>query len=61
VVLVTHAIVARLIVLDALGLGPERLWALDAAPASISEVEYQGDWVTVHRVNARVPVDGAGG
>lgn len=61
VILVTHAIVARLIVLEALGLGPERLWALDAAPASISEVEYRGDWVTVHRVNTQVPVDGVGG
>lgn len=61
VILVTHAIVARLIVLDALGLGPERLWALDAAPGSISEVEYRGDWTTVHRVNTLVPLDGLGG
>ncbi len=51
VVLVTHAIVARLIVLQALGLGPDRLWAVDAAPAGISELEYRDDWVTVHRMN----------
>src|SRR5438552_11351850 len=39
IVLVTHAIVTRLIVLDALGLGPERLWTVDATPAGITEIE----------------------
>jgi broad specificity phosphatase PhoE len=51
VVLVTHAIVTRLIVLDALGLCPERLWTVDAAPAGITEIEYEPDWATVHRMN----------
>jgi broad specificity phosphatase PhoE len=51
VVLVTHAIVLRLIVLDALGLGPERLWSLDASPAGLTEIEYLPDWTTVHRMN----------
>lgn len=51
VVLVTHAIVLRLIVLDALGLGPDRLWALDASPAGLTEIEYQPSWITVHRMN----------
>jgi broad specificity phosphatase PhoE len=51
VVLVTHAIVTRLIVLAALGLGPDRLWSVDASPAGLSELEYREDWVTVHRVN----------
>ena len=51
VVLVTHAIVARLIVLDALGLGPGRLWSVDASPAGLTEIEYQPDWATVHRMN----------
>jgi broad specificity phosphatase PhoE len=51
VVLVTHAIVVRLLVLGALGLGPDRLWSVDASPAGISELEYRDDWVTVHRVN----------
>ena len=38
--------------LAALGLGPERLWSIDASPAGISELEYRADgWVTVHRVN----------
>jgi broad specificity phosphatase PhoE len=51
VVLVTHAVVTRLIVLAALGLGPERLWSIEASPAGISEIEYRDDWATVHRVN----------
>jgi broad specificity phosphatase PhoE len=51
VILVSHSIVIRLIVLQALGLGPERLWSVAASPASISEIEYRDDWATVHRVN----------
>ncbi len=51
VVLVSHAVVTRLLVLAALGLGPERLWSVEASPAGISEIEYRDDWVTVHRVN----------
>jgi len=50
-IVVTHAVVVRLIVLAALGLGPERLWSVDAAPAGITEIEYVGDWATVHRMN----------
>lgn len=51
VVVVAHAIVTRLIVLAALGLGPERLWSVDASAGGITEIEYEPDWVTVHRVN----------
>ena len=51
VVVVSHAIVLRLIVLDALGLGPDRLWSLDASPSGLTEIEYQPDWATVHRMN----------
>ena len=51
VILVTHAIVVRLIVLAALGLGPNRLWSVDASPAGISEVDLGHDWTTVHRMN----------
>jgi broad specificity phosphatase PhoE len=58
VALVTHAIVTRLIVLRGLGLGPERLWSVDASPAGITEIEYQGDWVTVHRMNTLAHLDG---
>jgi phosphoserine phosphatase len=51
VVLVSHAVVIRLIVLDALGLGHERLWTVDATPAGITEIEYEPGWATVHRMN----------
>jgi probable phosphoglycerate mutase len=59
VILVTHAIVTRLIVLQALGLGPARLWTVDAAPTGISELEYRDDWVTVHRMNSLGHLDPA--
>jgi broad specificity phosphatase PhoE len=51
IVLVTHAIVVRLIVLAALGLGPDRLWSVDASPAGLSEVDFGPEWTTVHRMN----------
>ena len=51
VVLVTHAMPVRLIVLAALGLAPDRLWSVDASPAGITEIEYRPDWITVHRMN----------
>ena len=51
VILVSHGVVTKLIVLAALGLGPERLWSVDASPAGISEIEYRDEWATVHRVN----------
>ena len=57
-IVVTHAIVMRLIVLAALGLGPERLWSVDASPAGITEIEYVGDWATVHRMNTLAHLDG---
>jgi broad specificity phosphatase PhoE len=65
-VLVTHAVVARLLVLDALGLGPERLWSVDASPGGITEIEYEPGWATIHRMNtlSHLPsqrdVDGTG-
>jgi broad specificity phosphatase PhoE len=57
VVLVSHAIVTRLIVLAALGLGPERLRSVDASPAGITEIEYLDGWVTVHRMNTLAHLD----
>ena len=51
VVMVTHAIVVRLIVLEALGLPPARLWSVDASPGGLTEIEYRPGWVTVHRMN----------
>jgi alpha-ribazole phosphatase len=57
VVVVTHAIVVRLIVLEALGLGPDRLWSVDASPAGITEIEYLAGWCTVHRMNTLAHLD----
>jgi broad specificity phosphatase PhoE len=51
VVVVSHAIAVRVIVLAALGLGSDRLWSVDASPAGLTELEYSRDWVTVHRMN----------
>ena len=59
VILVSHAIVIRLIVLAALGLGPDRLWTVDASPAGITEIEYLNDWATVHRMNTLAHLEGA--
>src|SRR5262245_31479038 len=59
-ILVTHAIVSRLIVLAALGLDAARLWTVDSTPAGISELEYRDDWVTVHRMNTLAHLDGLG-
>jgi broad specificity phosphatase PhoE len=61
VILVSHAIVTRLIVLAALGLAPERLWSVDASPAGITEIEYQDGWATVHRMNTLAHLDGVRG
>jgi broad specificity phosphatase PhoE len=58
IIVVSHAIVTRLIVLAALGLRPERLWSVDASPAGITEIEYQDAWVTVHRMNTLAHLDG---
>lgn len=57
VALVSHAIVTRLIVLDALGLGHDRLWTVDATPAGITEIEYEPGWATVHRMNTLAHLD----
>lgn len=61
VVLVSHAIVARLVVLAALGLGPDRLWSVDASPAGITEIEYVDGWTTVHRMNTLIHLEGMDG
>jgi broad specificity phosphatase PhoE len=60
IVLVSHAIVTRLIVLAALGLGPERLWSVDASPGGITEIEYVEGWTTVHRMNTLIHLDDLG-
>ncbi len=51
VIVVSHAVIIRLIVLRVLGLGPDRLWAVDASPAGITEVELAPGWASLHRMN----------
>jgi len=58
IVLVSHSIVMRVMVLNALGLGLDRLWTVDAAPGGITELEYEPDWATVHRMNTVSHLDG---
>jgi broad specificity phosphatase PhoE len=58
VALVAHAIVIRVIVLSALGLGADRLWSVDASPGGLTEIEYRPGWVTVHRMNTLSHLDG---
>jgi broad specificity phosphatase PhoE len=58
VILVSHAIVVRLIVLAALGLGPDRLWSVDASPAGITELEYHDGRATLHRMNTLTHLEG---
>jgi broad specificity phosphatase PhoE len=59
VVLVSHGVIVRLLVLDALGLDPARLWTVQAATGGITEIEYGAGWVTVHRVNTRAHLEAA--
>ena len=58
VAVVSHAMVVRLIVLHALGLGPDRLWSIDASPGGITEIEYRPGWATVHRMNTLSHLEG---
>jgi probable phosphoglycerate mutase len=59
VILVTHAMVVRLLVLAALGLELDRLWTVEATPGGISELEYRKDWVTLHRMNTLAHLEDA--
>jgi broad specificity phosphatase PhoE len=52
--LVSHGITSRVLILEALGLGPERLWSLQISSTGISELEFRDDWTTLHRMNSLV-------
>ena len=58
VCLVSHGVAIRLLILDALGLTPERLWSISVRPAALSELEYSDGWATVHRLNVVSHLDG---
>ncbi|MBI4610844.1 MAG: histidine phosphatase family protein [Candidatus Rokubacteria bacterium] len=61
VCLVSHGVAIRLLILEALGLSPERLWSIRVDAAGISELEYRDGWATVHRMNLVSHLDGVAG
>ena len=48
---VSHGVTIRLLILEALGLPPERLWSIQVKSAGISELEYRDGWTAVNRMN----------
>lgn len=60
VCLVTHGITVRLVILEALGLPPERLWSIHASSTGISEIEFHRGGVTVDRINTVAHLSGSG-
>jgi broad specificity phosphatase PhoE len=59
VCLVAHGIPVRILILEALGLGLDRIWSLHSAPTGISELEFRDDWTALHRMNTLVHLDAA--
>ena len=60
VCLVSHGITSRILILEALGLGLDRLWSLQLSATGISELEFRDDWTTLHRMNSLIHLaDGA--
>lgn len=50
--LVAHGAPVRLLILEALGMPPERLWAFVCPPAGLSEIEFNSDGAILRRLNA---------
>jgi broad specificity phosphatase PhoE len=58
--LVSHGITCRVLILEALGLGLDRLWSFGLSSTGISELEFRDDWTALHRMNSVVHLaDGA--
>src|SRR5262245_11214886 len=57
VCLVTHAMPGRILILEALGLGLDRIWSLQVSFTGISELEFREDWAVVHRMNSLVHLE----
>ena len=57
--LVAHGISARILILEALGLGLERLWSLQVSSTGISELEFRPDWTALHRMNTLAHLESA--
>jgi broad specificity phosphatase PhoE len=57
VCLVTHGVTSRILILEALGLGLDRIWSLQVSFAGISELEFRDDWAVLHRMNTLVHLE----
>ncbi len=57
VCLVTHGVTGRILILEALGLGLDRIWSLQVSFTGISELEFRDDWAVVHRINSLVHLE----
>ncbi len=57
VCLVTHGVTSRILILEALGLGLDRIWSLQVSFTGISELEFRDDWAVVHRMNTLVHLE----
>ncbi|MGH7366863.1 MAG: histidine phosphatase family protein [Candidatus Rokuibacteriota bacterium] len=58
VCLVSHGITSRVLILEALGLGLDRLWSIQLSSTGISELEFRDDWTTLHRMNSLIHLAG---
>ena len=54
VCLVAHGVSSRILILEALGLGLDRIWSLQISSTGISELEFRDDWTALHRMNTLV-------
>ena len=54
VCLVAHGVSIRVLILEALGLGLDRLWSLQISSTGVTELEFRDDWAAVHRMNTLV-------
>jgi broad specificity phosphatase PhoE len=59
VCVVSHGVTCRVLILEALGLGLDRLWSIQLSSTGISELEFRDDWTTLHRMNSLVHLTGA--
>ena len=59
VCVVTHAIVARVLILEALALPLDRIWSIQVSATGISELEFRPDWTALHRMNTRAHLGAA--
>jgi len=57
VCLVAHGMSSRVLILEALGLGLDRVWSLQLSSTGISELEFRDDWTALHRMNTLVHLD----